>query len=503
VKSFGHLLWIICIIVLFNQCSKNKTGQAIDDLLVEALEIQLNPNGNSPLSAQFNFNTEELVRVNYQLLNTQDIEIEYDAFKLEHSIAVWGLLPNTENEIQLTLFDEKENYQVITKTIVTDSLPTFLPEIDIVAPTDKPAFYLLEFQLAQKEETYWFSPFIIDQLGRVRWYTSFESKYYSNIELLKNGHFLTAKESEIFEIDFAGKQHQYSFIEPYVHHHDMVKLPNGNILICVSIKNDVTHFDRLIEWDMITSTLVKEWDLREIFDFNRKVLSNSPKDWLHTNSVWFSPTDKSITISGRHQGIVNFSYEGEVNWMLAPHLNWGNSGLNQEGKDMNQFLLTAIDENGQSHDKDIQKGFKAAEKFDWPFGQHAAMLNTKGNVLTFDNGWYRHYHFQNSYTRVAEYAIDINQKTIQQVWQNGKDEMRDFYTPIFGDVDELPNNDLLILAGFNEQDTNRGILRQINPANDQVTFEVHFNYLNQFGTGNFIWGEFDHIYRAEQLLDKW
>jgi len=191
--------------------------------------------------------------------------------------------------------------QIINQTIQTDSLPTFLPEIEIISATTEPGFYLLEFHLAQKDD-YWFSPFIIDNKGNIRWYTSFQKKYFSTIELLDNGNFLTAKGNEIFEMKFTGLELKHQSIYPYHHHHDMIQLPNGNLLICVSLENESTLFDHLIEWNITTNEVGQVWDLREIFDFKRKVMSNNPQDWLHTNSVWYTENDHSITVSGRHQG---------------------------------------------------------------------------------------------------------------------------------------------------------------------------------------------------------
>jgi len=185
--------------------------------------------------------------------------------------------------------------------------------------------------------------------------------------------------------------------------------------------------------------------------------------------------------------------------MFAPHLNWGKSGLTQQGNDVNHYLLTAIDKQGEPYDKDIQRGFKASENFDWAFGQHAAMINSKGNLLTFDNGWYRHYHFENPYSRIVAYSINKEEKTVQQIWQHDKVNKQNFYASLFGDVDELNNGDLLMLAGFIEGNINRAVLQQINPANYQVNFEVQFYFKNEFGTNNFAWGEFDYIYRAEKI----
>lgn len=479
-------------------CSKSgEEGKAVSNILKNEITVNLNPNGNAPLAATLNFSTKKKAGIGYRLLNASGINVAFNGFKKNHDVTILGLLPNMENEIELKLTQENGNFQIVNLTITTEKLPGYLPEIEVVKNSLATSFYLLEFSYA-KDGEYLFTPFIIDNEGKIRWYTTFTEIYFSNFIPLANGNFLTARGSKIMEMDLLGSHIQEWNISPHARHHDMLELPNGNFLICTYLSGLSTNNDQLIELDRRSSDIVKAWDFREMFDFNRKVLSNSPADWLHTNSVWYNQQDNSITISGRHQGVFNFTYEGKMNWIVAPHLNWGKAGINQNGADLNDFLLKAVDENEIAFEENVQKGFVSTNKFDWPFGQHAAMISKRGELLCFDNGWYRNYQFENPYSKVVKYKIDTVNRTIQQVWQHGKEEGSSFFASILGDVDELEDG-LLILSGINQKDENRGILKMINPNNNSIDLEVNFNYTNLYGTGEFIWGEFDNIYRVEQV----
>ena len=53
-----------------------------------------------------------------------------------------------------------------------------------------------------------------------------------------------------------------------------------------------------------------------------------------------------------------------------------------------------------------------------------------------------------NYSRVIEYEIDEEARTIRQVWAYGEAENERFYTPFLGDVDPLPlTGNVLVTAG--------------------------------------------------------
>jgi len=80
----------------------------------------------------------------------------------------------------------------------------------------------------------------------------------------------------------------------------------------------------------------------------------------------------------------------------------------------------------------------------WPYHPHAPALTPTGNVLVFDNGNFRVRPFRpkppvgQSYSRVVEYVVDEETKSVSEGWVYGgpRDEM--FYSPLLADADLMP-----------------------------------------------------------------
>jgi hypothetical protein len=129
------------------------------------------------------------------------------------------------------------------------------------------------------------------------------------------------------------------------------------------------------------------------------------------------------------------------------------------------FLLTPVDANGDE-----------IEVFNtdfWNYGQHAIQKTSRGNILMYDNGDYRGYYDdlnspQNSYTRLVEYKINEQSKTVQLVWQF--DNNKTVFTKYTGYVQELPETNSR-LAAYMWVTENTPKIQEIS-ASDQVVFEA-------------------------------
>jgi arylsulfate sulfotransferase len=153
-------------------------------------------------------------------------------------------------------------------------------------------------------------------------------------------------------------------------HHDFAVLPNGHIVFLAANEKVVSGVnvvgDLLIELDE-NHKPVWLWNAFDHLDVNRHPMLFP--DWLHSNSVVYSPDDKALMMSIRHQAWVikiNFNDgagDGSVLWKL------GYQG---------DFALQAGTTN-------------AVDPVDWFSAQHDANIistNTSGviDVLLFDNG---------------------------------------------------------------------------------------------------------------------
>ena len=206
------------------------------------------------------------------------------------------------------------------------------------------------------------------------------SRGFSAAEPLRNGNLLFAVNHTIYEYDMMGfEKNTWSMPTNYFYHHDMVEKPDGNFIVAVDDSNLTTIEDIAIEIDRNTSELVRRWDLRD-FDVDRFELLNDPRDWFHMNAIWYDETDDAVVFSGQRQGLVKVSMNNELIWIMAPHRNWGKAGLNGDGHETSDFLLTALDQSDQPYDAAVQNGEMAMDDFEWTWGQHAPMYLDNGNL---------------------------------------------------------------------------------------------------------------------------
>ncbi|MCV3398530.1 aryl-sulfate sulfotransferase [Campylobacter lari] len=268
--------------------------------------------------------------------------------------------------------------------------------------------------------------------------------------------------------------------------HSMSQMPNGNYLLRVALanvkrpdgKNVRSVRDVIIEVDK-NGNVVDEWKLFEILDPYRaniikvldqgavclnvdvskagKTLSNEElakmdtseifgdiagtgvgRNWAHVNSVDYDPSDDSIIISSRHQSaIIKIGRDKKVKWILGAHKGWGEK--------YKKALLQPIDKNGKNIicEDDYSKcpGYKNKEGgFDFTWTQHTAFrIDEKSNkryiyITAFDNGDARAITqpaFDSmKYSRAVVYKIDQKNKTVEQIWEYGKQRGNKWFSPI-------------------------------------------------------------------------
>ncbi|HEC1780885.1 TPA: aryl-sulfate sulfotransferase [Campylobacter lari] len=268
--------------------------------------------------------------------------------------------------------------------------------------------------------------------------------------------------------------------------HSMSQMPNGNYLLRVALanvkrpdgKNVRSVRDVILEVDN-NGNVVDEWRLFEILDPYRaniikvldqgavclnvdvskagKTLSNEElakmdtseifgdiagtgvgRNWAHVNSIDYDPSDDSIIISSRHQSaIIKIGRDKKVKWILGAHKGWGEK--------YKKALLQPIDKNGKNIicEDDYSKcpGYKNKEGgFDFTWTQHTAFrIDEKSNkryiyITAFDNGDARAItqpaFASMKYSRAVVYKIDQKNKTVEQIWEYGKQRGNKWFSPI-------------------------------------------------------------------------
>lgn len=501
---FKYLFFFLlsCLLVL-QSCQKDPSiGQPVDlaNLTTTDIRIRLNPNGNTPLTAELSFETLVPVQVSIVIKGSQPLEHTFENFATTHKLPVAGLYPGTDNEIDVVLTDLAGNFASTTLTVETDPLPDYFPDIEtnVITAYRQDGWTLTEFGVGLGT-SFLSVPFIFDEAGNVRWYMELDafSDLSFPLKQLPDGNLLVSYLDHIYEYDLLGNQVNDIYTPGYFQHHETRILPNGNLLLAVDKVGISTVEDHIIE---ITpnGTLVQEWDLREILDMDRFDLVEDPVDWFHNNAVWYSEEDDCLIISGRNQGVVKVTRNNEIVWILAPHQGWG---MASNGTDNNDFLLTAIDAGGNAYPEDVQQGTAESPSFDWTWGQHAPMLLPNGNIFIFDNGFNRHFlPGEPSFSRAVEYRINEDAMTVEQIWQYGKERGTECWAPIISDVDRLSNTNRIMHSGIIFGPSSYAKIIEVTFPDGSIASEVTLHFKNELSTGALAWGGLDISYRSERIF---
>ena len=486
-------------------------SSCVDPVPEYTMEARLNPHGISPLTALIEVQSEVECSASIKVLGDIPMEQSFENLGKNLEIPVVGLYPDRTNNVVVTLkFENKE--VVDTVQITTEKLPEYFPRIEINKldrSNMEPGMHLCDLHYA-KNGTYDSRPMIFDDNGQVRWYLdlSFFGDIIWPIQRLSDGVLLVGGTNEIHEYDMLGNNLKKTAIDPnYRIHHDIIELPDGKLLMAV-LKHDATiqvdgqriksFNDFIILYNRKESKIEKEWDLAKHLDVDRRIMNKMTlSDWIHMNGLAYDPSDNSILVSGKNQGLINISWEDELQWILAPKKDWGISGRNGDGFDTNPYLLTALNAEGEPYPKTVQEGDESPSDFDFPWGQHAPIIVPNGNVMLYDNGYIRNYVAKPNYSRAVEYQVNKENLTVQQKWQYGKERGNEFFSLLISDVDYLPETqNILVTSGFIYH--NGKIVEVTYPENKEV-FEATLYFKTLNGKKTFAWGQLDILYRSERF----
>jgi arylsulfate sulfotransferase len=218
------------------------------------------------------------------------------------------------------------------------------------------------------------------------------------IKLLPNGHFLInftsggddGSESLLQEIDLAGQvvwqlaaadlnnalaaaKCAGCNITVIGSHHDFIALPNGHLILIASQAKSVSGVVGFPDPSRVVGDVIIDldenhkpvwlWSAFDHLDVNRHPMAFP--DWTHSNAVVYSPDDKSLILTVRHQ-----------HWVIKIDYNDGQGTGN---------ILWKL---GYQGDFSLQNGI---DPQDWFYAQHDANVispNSSGTLqlLLFDNG---------------------------------------------------------------------------------------------------------------------
>ena len=196
------------------------------------------------------------------------------------------------------------------------------------------------------------------------------------------------------------------------------------------------------------------------------------RNWAHVNSVDYDPTDDSIIISSRHQcAVIKIGRDKKVKWILGASRGWK--------KPWSNALLTPVDVKGKPLACDDASCSNT--DFDWTWTQHTAFrIDSKSDkkvmyLSVFDNGDGRGFDQpplpDMKYSRAVIYRIDQEKRTVEQIWEYGKEKGHEWFSPVTSLVEYMPDKDSIIAyaatAGANYDLKTGGLTSAPNPYLDE------------------------------------
>jgi arylsulfate sulfotransferase len=434
-----------------------------------------NPFGSAPLTALVIFDTPEAAQISVHVpgKTTQaDVDFTFKGYTRHHEIPVYGLYADQTNQVTLTEKNHAGQEKSTLIPIKTEPLPVFLDSIQVVQADPNSYSPGMNFAFQDRK-------MVFDINGDVRWFSTTAS--LQTFLRLKNGNYLFTYEvadqpnNVIMEEDLLGKIYSVYNLPGGVQH-DFIELPNGNLLVTSEDPGSEYVDDFIVELDRKSGIITRSFDLKKSLQADRpSVIGSDPIDWLHINSIVYDERDHSIIISTRNQAaIFKLSYpDMKIQWILGAHDNW--YAYNQ------QYLLNPI-----------------GDDLEWPWVQHHATILSQETIdgksyltlLVFDNGLYRSFNpdtamkLEDSYSRMVVYRINETDHTVEQIWEYGKARGSAILSILRGSAYLLSNGNFLgnwstivknadgtpSLEQDNPANTSRTI--EVNPANNQVVFEV-------------------------------
>lgn len=391
-----------------------------------------NPYLIAPLTALILFRLPKTSRVTVTVkgkMPAGDMSFTFAA-NTTHILPIYGLYADYRNQVILTL-DDGQSQSIF---IQTEPAPDNIPVPEYVQTT--PDYFGDKVMFVTPSS---FSKMVAyDYAGDLRWYTTLDVVF--DIKRVANGRLWIATErllalpyvvTGIYEMSAVGKIYR-EYRLPGGTHHDYVEDKDGNIIILTQDFSRDTVEDLCVVLDRASGQVIKTFDLKALLPTTAAAGNRAnAHDWLHNNAVWYDSRSNSLSFSGRNlDAIINLDYEsGQINWILGDSNKWPQDYVDR-------YFLTPED-----------------DSVEWFYAQHACVMLPDGDIFLFDNGAWRSkftaedIDARDKYSRGVRYHLDLDKRTVRQVWQYGKERGSEFFSPHISNVDYYGENHYLIHSG--------------------------------------------------------
>ncbi len=433
--------------------------------VVEGSEATISPTSN-PLIALYSAPPSSgiYMRVEFRVLDSGQAWTETARQPIvpgkSTNFLVAGMLPETTYEMRHVLNDgtTSDPLSFTSGALPSDlTFPTFTQEPGAEAEADPAQDLILLQGIAQRRDgevpLEVVSTLATDRMGNIVWY--FDEMTHgagqTTDRLVPGGTLLMMSREQsvngaggtIWEVDLAGNILWETNVaatneklealghEPILwFHHDLLRLPNGHTAVLGGTERTVDLDGTPTEYigDMVlvfneNLELDWVWDAFDWLDTNRlPTQGEGPEDWLHSNSIGWSPLDANLVISVRSlDWVIKIDYangtgDGDVVWRLGPD---------------GDFTINSSD------------------PYPWFTHQHDAQYIDDNTLLLFDNGNTRQSENPDANSRGQAFLLD--EETMEATLVLNAD--LGVYARAVGSAQQLSNGNFVFTPGIGVRQT--------------------------------------------------
>jgi arylsulfate sulfotransferase len=290
------------------------------------------------------------------------------------TLPVFGLYANHDNEVEIELAEHDGSTGAVTAQVRTAAFTDpngFYDHPTLLKARGGNVSLGLDFIYLKSGVT---SPVVVDTDGQVRWMVPGPTTAIPST-FVGDGFLLGMPYRPVLQhIGLDGSVREFSPDRPDLtgFHHDIVPGKTGVLVGIDSNTDGVPSTESVLyELDPATGTVLKRWDMADIFSRYMRAHGDDPAsfvrpgvDWFHLNSAIYDPADDTLLVSSREHFVVKIGYESaDIRWLFGdPTKYW------------HGFASLAA------------KSIALAPGGLYPIGQHGLELTADGALQVFNNG---------------------------------------------------------------------------------------------------------------------
>ena len=422
-----------------------------EDYSIDNPYIEVNPYGNTPLSAIIIFTTDKSEEITLTVNGKNEASTYTSIFEgsKRHVLPVYGLYLGTKTHVTITsangLF--KDLY------IKTDNIKTDLTNTNILKADNN----------ADPGGMYFAAPYNYnpddgiqavgyDCNGDIRWMYKGGDTSVSYLTHFEEDRFLMTSpyaytnstlSTGVIEYDLLGKVYR-EYKVPGGIHDDFAVAENGDLWVLQGNNNQVLPEDKVVKINRKSGEIVDSINLSELLDVKRvgKSVDTDEFNWSDIESVMYDKYNKLVVISAPKIDAVLAIEPGrkpKIKWILGDSSGWSS-----------EYTDLFLNEN--------------TSDFEFPFSSDSLTLTSDGQLMLFDRGKYRTKDInieeilteENNYSRAVKFNLYTNENAVVNDWTYGKDRKAKWYSYKSSSVQEIDEGRYLIDSGSSTYDYKSG-----------------------------------------------